>query len=92
MKLMGLGLPGSKILLITAVRLYSCTRKILKETETEETIVFFVTFLLLVAFQWGGRGLGPLPYPFGYAYVFRIGQFIYNHLRVSNVLGLEIKI
>ena len=27
----------------------------LKETETEETIVFFVTFLLLVAFQLGGE-------------------------------------
>ena len=25
----------------------------LKETETEETIVFFVTFLSSVAFQWG---------------------------------------
>ena len=33
----------------------------LKETETEETIVFFVTFLSLVAFQLGvGPGLlGP---------------------------------
>ena len=32
----------------------------LKESETEETIVFFVTFLSLVAFQlWGGPG--PLP-------------------------------
>ena len=30
----------------------------LKETETEETIVFFVTFLSLVAFQ---LGLGPDP-------------------------------
>ena len=29
--------------------------KMLKETETEETIVFFVTFLSLVAFQLGGR-------------------------------------
>ena len=28
--------------------------KLLKETETKETIVFFVTFLLLVAFQSGG--------------------------------------
>ena len=37
---------------------YCCTRallhaKILKETETEKTIVFFVTFLSLVAFQLG---------------------------------------
>ena len=32
----------------------------LKETETEETIVFFVTFLSLVIFQLGGAGpLGP---------------------------------
>ena len=38
----------------------------LKETETEETIVFFVTFLSFVAFQLGGPGsLAPLP---GYAY------------------------
>ena len=34
--------------------------KTLKETETEETIVFFVTFLSLVAFNWGeGRAPGP---------------------------------
>ena len=44
---------------------YSCTRvllyaKMLKETETEETIVFFVTFLSLVALQLG-RGGGPSP-------------------------------
>ena len=36
----------------------------LKETETEETIVFFVTFLSLVAFQWGDGPPGP-----GYAIV-----------------------
>ena len=37
----------------------------LKETEAEETIVVFVTFLTLVAFQlWG---VGPLGLP-GYAY------------------------
>ena len=36
----------------------------LKETETKETIVFFVTILSLVAFQLGG---GPWP-PYGYAY------------------------
>ena len=34
----------------------------LKETQTEETIVFFVTFLSLGAFQLGGG-------PPGYAYV-----------------------
>ena len=31
----------------------------LKETETEETIVFFVTFLSLAAIQLGGGGTGP---------------------------------
>ena len=41
----------------------------LEETETEATIVFFVTFLSLVAFQLGGPGpLGPplatpMPWP-----------------------------
>ena len=38
----------------------------LKETETEGTIVFFVTFLSLVALKLGG-GAGPLGPPFGYA-------------------------
>ena len=33
--------------------------KMLKETITEKTVVFFVTFLSLVAFQLGG-GAGPL--------------------------------
>ena len=42
----------------------------LKETETKETIVFFVTFLSLVAFQLGG-GAGPLGPP-GYAYGFKM--------------------
>ena len=37
----------------------------LKETQTEDTIVFYVTFLSLGAFQ---LGAGPLP-PFGYAYL-----------------------
>ena len=32
----------------------------LKETETEETIVFLVTFLSLVAFQLGGGPPAPL--------------------------------
>ena len=36
----------------------------LKETEAEETTVFFVTFLSWVAFQLGG----PWPPPPGYAY------------------------
>ena len=40
--------------------------KLLKETETEETIVFFVTFLSMVAFQLGGGGsLAPLATPMG---------------------------
>ena len=40
-----------------------------KETETEETIDFFVTFLSLVGFQLGGgaRAPGP-PAPPGYAF------------------------
>ena len=33
----------------------------LKETETEETILFLVIFLSLVAFQMGGRGLHAPP-------------------------------
>ena len=40
----------------------------LKETETEETIVFFVAFLSLVAVQLGGGRAPCLPPP-GYAYV-----------------------
>ena len=39
----------------------------LKETETDETIVFFVTFLPLVAFHLGDPG-PPAPPPPGYAY------------------------
>ena len=35
----------------------------LKETKTEETIVFFVTFLSLVAFQLGGGPSALLPPP-----------------------------
>ena len=35
---------------------YWCKRKMLKrKTETDETVDFFVTFLLLVKFQLGGR-------------------------------------
>ena len=40
----------------------------LKETETEETIVFFVTFLSLVAFQSEGEPPAPPPLS-GYGYV-----------------------
>ena len=55
----------------------------LKETETEETIVFFVTFLSLVAFQLGGRA--PLPphlaTPMLYAYNFIIQEVCVANLR-----------
>ena len=37
--------------------------KMLKETKAEETIVFFVTFLSLIAFQLGGPGPPPLATP-----------------------------
>ena len=48
----------------------------LKETETEETIVFFVTFLSLVAFQLGRRDRAPAP-P-GYAYWGENAFFLFN--------------
>ena len=41
----------------------------LKETQTEETIVFFVTFLSLGSFQLEGGPPAPPPPPPGYAYV-----------------------
>ena len=40
-----------------------CTRKLPKKTETEETIGFLVTFLLLVSFQLGGGGRLATPMP-----------------------------
>ena len=39
----------------------------LKETETKDTIIFYVTFLLLAAIELGGGGSLP-PFPLGYAY------------------------
>ena len=51
--------PGpivSMLLLITVVRVYLLYAKMLKITKTKETIVFFVRFLSLVAFQLGGPG------------------------------------
>ena len=47
---------------------YCCMRvllyaKMLKEAKTEETIVFFVTFLSLVAFQLGGARVPSLATP-----------------------------
>ena len=41
--------------------------KMLKETKTEETIVFFVIFLSLVAFQLGGPGLPGTSSGYAYA-------------------------
>ena len=49
------------------MRIAYTNAKMLKETETEETIVFFATFLSLVGFQLGGGGRAPCPPP-GYAY------------------------
>ena len=73
---------------------YCCMRvllyaKMLKETKTEETIVFFVTFLSLVAFQLGCPG--PLGPPSGYAYaaqyprpfLFRPYAIMYDKIVVS---------
>ena len=47
----------------------------LKETETEETIGFFVTFLSLVAFQLGERALWA---SLGYAYDSKLGTRFLN--------------
>ena len=71
----------------------------LKETETEETIVFFVTFLSLVAFQLGGRRApcAPLATPivppqtavckmrtsFSFAHPFKLRMFITLDFPVS---------
>ena len=41
-----------------------------KETETEKTIIFFVTYLSLVAIQLGERPLAPPP--LGYAYALKL--------------------
>ena len=61
--------PGSMVVKINVNYFCTrvcCTRKMLIETETEETIGFFVTFLSLVALLFGeGRPLNPPP---GYAY------------------------
>ena len=44
----------------------------LKETETEETIVFFVTFLSMVGFQLGGEAEPPDPPSPGYVYALMV--------------------
>ena len=47
-------LRGPGPLVFSIVVRYCCKRKMLKRTETEETIGFFVTFLSLMKFQFGG--------------------------------------
>ena len=48
-----------------------------KETETEGTTVFFVTFLSLVAIRLGGGGGGPGPLASpGYAYDYTIHSLL----------------
>ena len=42
--------------MVVSIANYCCTRKILKETKTEEAINFFVIFLSLVALQLGVPG------------------------------------
>ena len=63
----------------------------LKETESEETIVFFVTFLSLVAFQ--SRGAGPLPSPPDYVYawdvLFVLGAQKYNQNKLAILLNFS---
>ena len=46
----------------------------LKETKTEKTIVFLVTFLSFVAFQLGGRAPWP-PHGFAYAECWLLHSF-----------------
>ena len=49
----------------------------LKKTETEETIGFNVTFLALMAFEWGGGNLpAPLPLAMPITGVAKIMTFI----------------
>ena len=56
----------------------------LKETATEETMVFVVTFLSLVAFQLEGAG----PLPPGYAYEGALAppiQILVNQLKCTSL-------
>ena len=63
----------------------------LKETITEKTVVFFVTFLSLVAFQLGGGGLALWPPP-GYAYAPNQKSWLRLCSSVSKMLSfVEIK-
>ena len=50
------GSPGRQYYCKLLLYAYMSYAKNAKETETEETIRFFVTFLSLVAFQLGGGG------------------------------------
>ena len=57
----------------------------LEETETEETIDSFVTFLSLVTFQlWGGR---LAPCPSGYPYV--LGSFVLDMRKLLAISKAE---
>ena len=65
----------------------------LKKTETEETILFFVTFLSLVASQLGGAGpLGPpMATPMTTSFNSLMVQEIYGDRDVTAVTSLKIK-
>ena len=63
------------MLMAVIVRLHCCTRKMLKETQTEKIIGFVSTFLSLVAFQLGAREPG-IP---GYAYGLLITVQVSSH-------------
>ena len=69
---------------------YCCMRvllyaKFLKETETEETIVFSVTFLSLVAFQLGGGLSGPtLATPMARTSDYRLGTLAQTCITVMH--------
>ena len=59
--------------------------------ETEETIVFFVTFLSLVGFQLGGARA---PFPPGYAYAWALPGYVYALIKfmLFRTQGVMIKI
>ena len=61
-----LNLEGPGPLVVNTIVNYCCTQKMLKETETDETIVFCHIFII-GSISIGG-GLGPLNPPSGYAY------------------------
>ena len=61
----------------------------LKETETEETIVIFVAFLSLVAFQLGG-GAGPLNPPWLRLWIKIVNAFVLTRLGVDRIPSFPI--